>query len=264
MPDAIYNSENCRIAWQLRWSLTSFTNVRLPDSDQWREQLGEAIDPDGVRVLELQVADGAAQFLLSTRPEVCPAAVIRSVKGRLQYLLRDTIPKLWRRHYSITSVGDANNETLQGYVARQVQRHPMADVRGEERLNEVQFHDTRVNLETARASAHGRFIHNLHIVIENADHLLDTREELLRATRQMAESVCTKKGWLLSRLGIVGNHLHVLVGCGVDDVPRDVALSLMNNLAYAQGMKRVYENSFYLGSFGPYDQQAIRRAIADQ
>ena len=68
----------------------------------------------------------------------------------------------------------------------------------------------------------------------------------------------------MSRLGIVGNHLHALVTCAIGDNPRDVVLSLMNNLAYAHGMKRVFENSFYVGTFGPYDQQAIRRVVASQ
>ncbi len=63
---------------------------------------------------------------------------------------------------------------------------------------------------------------------------------------------------------LVANHLHVLLGCDVADAPRDVALSLMNNLAYAHGMKRVYESSFYVGTFGPYDHGAIRPPLKDQ
>jgi hypothetical protein len=59
----------------------------------------------------------------------------------------------------------------------------------------------------------------------------------------------------------VGNHLHVLVGCDVVDAPRDVALSMMNNLAFAHGMTPVYRQSFYVGTFGPYDHGAIRRRL---
>lgn len=83
-------------------------------------------------------------------------------------MLRDSIPQLWQRHYSISSVGGARNEVLQNYVGNQVQHHPMAD---------------------------------------------------------------------------------------------EYALSLMNNLAYAHGMKAVYERSFYVGTFGAYDDQAIRRGL---
>ena len=35
----------------------------------------------------------------------------------------------------------------------------------------------------------------------------------------------------------------------------------MNNLAFAHAMKAVYEYSFYVGTFGPYDHGAIRRRL---
>ena len=113
-----------------------------------------------------------------------------------------------------------------------------------------------------RAGAHGKFTHSLHLVIENAEDLPDVREDWLAKTQAMVVGVCRKKEWLLSRLAIVGNHLHVLIGCGITDSPRDVALSLMNNLAFTHGMKPVYEGSFYVGTFGPYDHDAIRRKLA--
>jgi REP element-mobilizing transposase RayT len=176
-------------------------------------------------------------------------------------LVRDTIPQLWRRHYSITSVGDANNDTLQAYVARQVSHHPQADSRAALRLSQFQFHDPSVNLAAPRASSHGRFTHSLQVVLENREHLSDTRDAWLEANRAMLIAACRKKGWLLSRVGLVGNHLHVLLGCDVTDAPRDVALSLMNNLAFVHGMKPVYEHSFYVGTFGSYDHDAIRRRL---
>jgi REP element-mobilizing transposase RayT len=260
MPEPLYTAANCRVAYQLHWSVTVFARQALPNREAWREQLQSTVERDGIRLLEFQLREAAtAQWFVSSKPEVSPTQIVRSVKGRLQFLVKDAIPQLWRRHYSITSVGDATNDVLQGYVGRQVQRHPMADPRVVDRLVQVQFHDPTVDLAALRDSTHGRFIHSLHLVLENAEHLCDTREEWLRASRDMAIAACRKKGWLLSRLGLVGNHLHALVGCDVSDVPRDVALSLMNNLAFAHGMKLVYEPSFYVGTFGPYDHGAIRR-----
>ena len=54
-------------------------------------------------------------------------------------------------------------------------------------------------------------------------------------------------------------HIHVLLGAGVTDSPADIALSLMNNLAYVQGMRPAYRFSYYVGTFGPYDRNAVRR-----
>ena len=45
--------------------------------------------------------------------------------------------------------------------------------------------------------------------------------------------------------------------------PRDAALSLLNNLAFAHQMKPVYEHSFYIGTFGAYDHHAIRHRLTD-
>ena len=234
----------------------------LPKSETWWEPLRQGTEPDGVRLLEFHSRDATSgQFLVSTKPDIAPAQIVRSIKGRLQYLLKAAIGRLWRRHYSIASVGDANNDVLQGYVGRQEKRHPMADPRVAERLTRFQFHDQGVDLGALRASAHGRFTHSLHVVLENTNHLCDTREEWLAANRDMMIAACRKKGWLLSRLGLVGNHLHVLVGCDVSEAPGEIALSIMNNLAYAQGMKPVFEHSFYVGTFGPYDHDAIRRRL---
>jgi hypothetical protein len=137
----------------------------------------------------------------------------------------------------------------------------MADPRVGDRLSKIQFHDPGVDLAALRASAHGPFAHSLHLVLKNADELCDTREEWLSASRAMLIAACRKKGWLLSRLALVGNHLHALMGCDVVDAPRDVALSIMNNLAFAHDMKPVYRHSFYVGTFGPYDHGAIRRRL---
>lgn len=262
MPEPLYTAGHCRIAYQLHWSLTLFATQAWPEKDSWWQPLQQAVEPDGVRLLEFRSSEPATgQLFVSCKPEAAPAQLVRSVKGRLQYLFRDAIPQFWRRHYSITSVGDANNDVLQGYVARQVQHHPMADPRTTERLLQAQFHDPTVDLAALRASAHGRFTHSLQVVLENEGHGCDTRQEFLAASRAMVIGVCRKKSWLLSRLGMVANHLHLLLGCDVADAPRDVALSLMNNLAFAQGMKRIYEHSFYVGTFGSYDHGAIRRKL---
>jgi REP element-mobilizing transposase RayT len=215
-----------------------------------------------VRLLEhRRLAPTTLQLLVSTKPEVSPAGLIRSIKGRWQYLLRQEIPQLWRRHYHITSVGEANCQTLQAYVAKQVQHHPMADARATERLQSYQFLDEQIELSNDRASGHGRFVFGLQIVIETAQHLPDIRSQWLDNTRSMIIKTCRHKGWLLYRIGIASNHFHILVGGNILDSPSAIALSLMNNLAFAHDMRPVFEPNFYLGTFGCYDRGAIRRHL---
>jgi hypothetical protein len=45
--------------------------------------------------------------------------------------------------------------------------------------------------------------------------------------------------------------------CKLEESPQDIALSYMNNLAYAQGMKAVFKYSYFVGTFGEYDLGVI-------
>lgn len=106
MPAPVYTPENCRFAYQLNWSLSIFALGELPPSADWLQQLCEITEPDGVRILEHRIErSNVHQFLLSTRPHVSPAQAIRSVKGRLQYLIRDQIPQAFRRNYHFYDLG---------------------------------------------------------------------------------------------------------------------------------------------------------------
>jgi REP element-mobilizing transposase RayT len=187
--------------------------------------------------------------------------MIKCVKGRLQTIVRKQLPKAFKRNYHLESVGESNNECLQRYVAKQAQHHPMADDRVQEMIAALQFCDPSVDLEEIRYSSHGQFVVNLHLVFENVDHLPDIRKSSLQMTREMILAVARKKNYLLARIGLVSNHVHILLGCGMDDGPLSVALGFMNNLAYAHGMKRILEPSFYVGTFGRYDRDAIRRNL---
>ncbi len=67
-----------------------------------------------------------------------------------------------------------------------------------------------------------------------------------------------------SRIGLLSNHVHVLIGPAVSESTASVALSLMNNLAYVQGMKPVLRFSYYAGTFGPYDRNAVRLGLSSE
>ena len=56
---------------------------------------------------------------------------------------------------------------------------------------------------------------------------------------------------------------HRPFGCGLTESPPEVALGYLNNVAYAQGMKRVYQFGLYVGTVGEYDLDAIRRQVGE-
>ena len=87
----------------------------------------------------------------------------------------------------------------------------------------------------------------------NDGRCMEIRPEPLLRVREMIVKSAAKRGHLLSTGGIVADHIHLTLGCNVEESPADVALSYMNNLAYACGMKRVFAFGFYVGTCGEYD-----------
>lgn len=254
-----YSADNCKFAYQLNWSLTVFARQPILTDKACIEELQTATEQDGVRILDWRIASRRAyQFWLSTVPACDPSEAVRSVKGRWQYLLRSEYPRAFYRNYWITSVGDVREEIEDAYVAKQNLRHPMADSRVQKLLRDAQIHDPEVDLSAKRCSGNGQFMHNLHLVLENTQRLIDVRPEHISKLKQGLIRICRKKGYLLSRAGIVGNHLHILVGCHVTDAPLSVALSLMNNLAWLTDKVPIFDYGAYLGTFGNYDRWAMR------
>lgn len=260
----LYTSQNCQPAYQLNWSVSLFGKVSFPSQAAWLESLRAVTEADGVRILECCTkTESVMQFLVSTPPRISPAEIVRSIKGRWQYLIRDRHPAAFRRNYRIDSVGAANSDTLDGYIARQNEKHPMADPRVQERLRLLQFHDPAIDLSAVQTGNYGQYVHALQIVIETASGWHEVRQDVLVASREMIIRAAAQKRWRLSRIGLLSNHIHVLLGAGMTDLPESIALSLMNNLAFVQEMRPIFRFGYYVGTFGGYDRQAIRRSLED-
>ena len=249
----LYTEQNCKAAYQLQWALSLFW--RNPQEDvSWLDALREAVEPDGVRVRSHRFAgERTSQFHLSTTPAVAPTQFARSVKGRLQYLIRGRVPKAFQRNYGFRSVGTVKREVIESYVQDQLGHHRMADERVQERLAKYQIVQPEVDLTLPRQSAHARYWYNLHVVFVTEARWMEIRDETLRGLRTMILNAARKRNHLLSRAGIIPDHVHLVLGCTLEESPEEVALSYMNNLAYACGMKPVFRSSYYVGTFGEYD-----------
>lgn len=256
--EPIYHRENTQAAYQLNWSLSVFGQDTLPSPQSCINELRDSAARDQVRILEFRhYPPNVAQFLISSTPRIAPAQIVRSVKGRWQHLCRAIQPIAFRRNYRITSVGSSNADVLDQYVRKQPIRHRMADPRVQAMFEEIQFHDDRVDLTEIKRSSHGEYLYALHIVIESADDWHEIRPKVLAGYCSMLIKSCSKHAWRLYRIGLLANHLHIMVGPSVNDSPDDVALVFMNNMAYSQQMKPVLRFSYYTGSFGEYDRGAI-------
>jgi REP element-mobilizing transposase RayT len=199
--------------------------------------------------------------LVSTKPSAAPSAIVKSIKGRLQHLLQSTAPSAFRRNFSLTSVGETRREVVEAYLADQLGHHRMADERVRERLAQFQLSFPEVDLSQPQFSSHGRYPYSLHLVLVHNGRWVDVDETRIAVTRDTFCKATAKKGYRLSRLAILADHLHATLGCNYDESPEQIALSYLNNLAFAHGMKPIYQFGYFVGTFGEYDLGAIRRVL---
>jgi REP element-mobilizing transposase RayT len=254
----IYTADNCKAAYQLNWSLAIFWREAVQTAN-WLAELQVATERDGVRVLEHRfLKPGVSQLLLSSRPHVSPERLVWSVKGRLQHLVRREHPKAFRRNYGLRSVGSASREVVEQYVGSQTSHHLMSDRSVQEMVHSLQINNPQTDLSEARRSGHALYWYNLHVCFVNEGRCREVRRATLQAMRNMILRAAEKKKHLLSRTGILTDHLHLALACNLQESPADVALSYMNKLAYVCGSKQVFSFGFYVGTFGEYDLGATR------
>ena len=261
-PRPLYTPANCsNSAYQLNWSYTIFWHSR-PTDFSWLDELKTMNEKDHIRILQHEFKDSnMSQFLISTRPTVIPLIVAQRIKGRLQRILCDSVPNAFQRNYSLRSIGSTKREKLEKYIAGQVAHHPMGDSAVQDRLDDYQIRNLDVDLSLPQRTAHAQYWHNLHIVLANDGRYMEIRHELMDRLREMIVKVSKSKGHRLSRAGILPDHIHITLGCSLDESPENVVLCYMNNLAYACGMKPVFQYSYFVGTTGDYDLGVIPRPV---
>ena len=134
----------------------------------------------------------------------------------------------------------------------------MADRKVQERLPQYQIKNLEVDLSQPIRSSHGLYVYNLHLVLVNSGRWIEIRDDILNKMRNMIVNISKKNRCRLSAAGIFPDHIHLTIGCSSVESPEDIALSYLNNLAHAQGMRPIYQAGYYVGTFGEYDLGAVR------
>jgi REP element-mobilizing transposase RayT len=255
----LYTADNCNPAYQLDWSYSLFWHS-APASLDWFRELQALCELDHIRLLQHEFKPpSVSQFLVSTQPQVAPRLITQRVKGRLQHLIRSALPNAFRRNYSLRSIGSTRRQKLDRYLASQLDHHPMADPRVQLRLPEYQIHHPEIDLSQPQQTLHAIYWYNLHLVFANDGRWREIDDQTLRNVRNMIEQTSKEKGHRLSRAAVVPDHVHLMLGCNLEESPQDVVLGYMNNLADACGGKQVFQFSYYAGTFSEYDLGVIPR-----
>ena len=256
----LYTEENCRPAYQLRWSLAVFLQGALPDEQQWLDTLEASLETDNIRILEFhRRTSETIQLLLSTQPAVIPTEIVKNVKGRLQHSVRPFGGISLRRNFRLSSVGYASAATVERYVAEQFEHHEMADAHSQQLLEELSIVSTDIDLTEPLHSGHGQYALALHLVFVHAQRWRTAEVSFHEITRSAILATARKWDHQISRLALLPDHVHMTVRIRYERSPAEIALSYMNNVAFRHGMLNLWMPGYYAGTIGPYDMQAVRR-----
>ncbi len=196
-------------------------------------------------------------LLLSTTPPLKPAFIVQRTKGRLQHLLSNR-NVTWRRNFRLTTLGDANSSAVEDYVEQQLGHHNLASEQSQQELESVSWCDPSVKIEEPMYSSHAQYILGLHVVLVHEGRWRTVEPAFLKITQSGILKTAAKYDCCVSRIGILADHIHTTIRFHYELAPVQLALSLMNNLAYLHGMRRLWPDSYYVGTIGPYNMNAVR------
>jgi REP element-mobilizing transposase RayT len=249
-------------AYHLRYTWSGWSSggtfPSLPPAAFW-QPLHAAWEADGLRKLEQTCSTQLIQFTFSVRPTVAPIFFAGRVKGRLQHAFRKAgLATAFSRKVGFRTIGKNHPAKVEAYIQQQVEKEPLADPRFKELLRECTVADPSVDLAAPTETNSGRYWYNLHLVLVVEGRYRIADAGWLRTVGDWSFKIAAKKGYAISRLSVMPDHLHVSLRGNVAHSPEQVALAFLNNLAFAVGQKPIWQPCNYVGTFGEYDMGAVR------
>lgn len=263
-PQPLYHAQGVQPAYELRFTWTGWPlHSPLPAPSCILDDIRPLWETDGLRLLERSWSEEKVQLLFSTKPDVAPVLLAQRAKGRLQHALRTAAPSFsgFRRKVSVSSVGHNRRADVEAYVASQVDASSFDDPLFRTLLREFTV-DHGEDLALPIESSHGRYTYSLHLVLVTAERYRVVDRAKLATLRDVSLKIATKKSYTISRLAVMPDHLHIALRGNIEHSLEEIVLSFQNNLAYALGQIKVWTDTYYVGTFGEYDMQAIRRNVA--
>lgn len=249
-------------AYHLRYTWTGWPSKEpLPeelDKDQATE-LGQLWEKDGLRRLESHWTPTQIQFTFSVKPIVSPQFFVARVKGRLQHSFRKAnSPVNFSRKIAFRTIGNNRRQAVETYIRRQVEKERFVDSRFSNFLERFTVRDDSIRLSEPSATGSGRYWYNLHLVLVTDFRMRMTDEQSLAKLDLACRAIARKKGYGISIRSLMPDHLHMALRGNIEQSPETIALSFMNNTAYAFGQKAIWRPGYYVGSFGEFDMGAVR------
>lgn len=261
MPAPFYEPTADKGAYRLHYSWTGWPSGK--EFAQTPEELIHATAPlwknDGLELLEARWTAEQVRLLFAAAPTLSPQLLAARVKGRLDHAIRTSGLSLpFSRKVGVRSLGSNTRRDVEGYIERQVQREGFVDSRFEQALEELVYVNEKVDLAEPAASSHGRYWYNVHLVLVTEGRWRFKDAGIIRRVRDAFLAIADKKGHVISRLAVMPDHLHAALRPPIDISPLEIVFAYLNNLTYLLHLGRIWQDGYYVGTFGEYTTDAIR------
>jgi len=262
-PRPIYTPRSVHSSHVLRYDWTGWLSDKAafpPNTRDAIRRIANLWQGDGLQLGEFRIDRDRAQLLFTATPEVSPVFAAARVKGRLQHALRQAAtPVKFSRKVSVRSLGENVRAAVEGYLGKQVGKEGFVDPRFVKRMQEYTVDRTEMDLSVPTETNSGRYWYNIHLVLVVGGRVRTVDYGMLGKIRDTAICIADRKGYGLRALSVVPDHLHVALRGDIEQSPEEIALGFLNNLAYALGQNRVWQDGYYVGTFSEYDMGVVRR-----
>lgn len=163
------------------------------------------------------------------------------------------------RKVSFRSLGENIRGAVEGHLGKQVRKEGFADPRFAKRMEAYTVERDEVDLAQPVATNSGRYWYNLHLVLVVDGRWRIADYGVLAKIRDSTLRIADKKGYRLKAVSVMPDHIHAALGGDIEKSPEEMALAFLNNLAYAPGQNRVWQDGYYTGTFSEYDMKVVRR-----
>lgn len=266
-------------AYQLHYYLCFKTHylqpLLAPQSIQslMGDVLQNVCDREDYHLLETDISEDHLRLLLSLQPTQTVAHTAKMLKGNLDhefFAVRadERVRKLFARGYFARSSGKVNLEAARQYVETQIPHHGYKG----EWTKPLKYRNPNFT-SPAFHLAHSFCVLNYHVVIVTQNRIPVFDETIAPGFFNYCVSVGEKHGFAIDRIGLLPDHLHLIIEAKSDIAVEDCVGALMNNTQnwmekrYYGVLKEtnawnVWQPSYYAGTVGEYTTAQVKKFLA--
>jgi REP element-mobilizing transposase RayT len=257
-----YKPGSVQPAYALRWTWTGWpSNGSFPEiDDSVFNETKLRWENDGIRLLEHRLASDQWQLTVSTKPSIAPATIVGRLKGRLDHAMRHGGRAIkFSRKVALRSLGNNSEHDVRRYVEAQVDSAGFVDP--EFAIQLKQFSRTWNNQESSDPISvdSGKYWYQLHIVLVTETRYRFRNLQAIAEIFESVQSIAQERRFSLGSLSVMPDHVHIQTRGACKDSPEETVLAFQNGVARQLRMASLWMPTYYVGTIGAYNMNAIRR-----